>query len=71
MGGIGRALIILGVVLLVAGLLISVAGRFTPLGRLPGDIVIRRSNFTFYFPIVTSILLSVILTLVMWFFQRR
>lgn len=71
MGGLGRTLIILGVVLLVAGLLISFVGRFTSLGRLPGDIVVRRSNFTFYFPIVTSILLSVILTLVMWFFQRR
>jgi hypothetical protein len=69
--GVGRTLIILGAVLLVVGLLISVAGRFTPLGRLPGDIVVRRSNFTFYFPIVTSILLSVVLTLVMWFFQRR
>jgi fumarate reductase subunit D len=71
MGGLGRTLIILGVVLLVAGLLVTVVGRFTPLGRLPGDIVVRRSNFTFYFPIVTSIVLSVLLTLVMWFFQRR
>jgi fumarate reductase subunit D len=71
MGGLGRTLIIVGVVLLVAGLLVTVVGRFTPLGRLPGDIVVRRSNFTFYFPIVTSIVLSVLLTLVMWFFQRR
>jgi len=71
MDGIGRTLIILGVVLLVVGLLFTTVGRFTPLGRLPGDIVIRRSNSTFYFPIVTSILVSVVLTLVMWFFQRR
>ncbi|HYI97569.1 MAG TPA: DUF2905 domain-containing protein [Bryobacteraceae bacterium] len=71
MEGLGRTLIILGVVLLVAGLLFTAVGRFTPLGKLPGDIVIRRSNSTFYFPIVTSILLSVVLTLVMWFFQRR
>ena len=71
MGGLGRTLIILGVVLLVAGLLVTVIGRFTPLGRLPGDIVVRRSNFTFYFPVVTSIVLSVLLTLVLWFFQRR
>jgi fumarate reductase subunit D len=71
MGGLGRTLIILGVVVLVAGLLVTVVGRFPPLGRLPGDIVVRRSNFTFYFPIVTSIVLSVLLTLVMWFFQRR
>jgi fumarate reductase subunit D len=71
MGGFGRTLILLGVVLVVVGLLVTVVGRFTPLGRLPGDIVVRRSNYTFYFPVVTSILLSVVLTLIMWFFQRR
>ena len=69
--GIGRTLVLLGVVLVIVGLLVGVVGRFTPLGRLPGDIVVRRPNFTFYFPVVTSILLSVLLTLVMWFFQRR
>jgi hypothetical protein len=62
----GRMLIILGAVLMVAGLIISFTG-----GRMPGDIVVRRPGFTFYFPVVTSIVLSVILTLVMWFFQRR
>ena len=69
--GIGRLLIIVGLVLLVAGVLITVGGRFFGLGRLPGDIVVRRTNFTFYFPVVTSILLSIILTLVMWLFSRR
>ena len=67
----GRLLIIAGVVLLVAGLLITFGGRFFGLGKLPGDIVIRRNNFTFYFPLMTSLLLSVILTLVMWLFSRR
>jgi hypothetical protein len=71
MGGLGRTLIFLGIGLVVIGLLISVVGKFTPLGRLPGDIVVRKSNYTFYFPVVTSIVLSVILTLVMWLFQRR
>ena len=69
--GIGRLLIVAGLVLLIAGLVISFGGRFFGLGRLPGDIVVRRNNFTFYFPVVTSILLSVILTLVMWLFSRR
>jgi hypothetical protein len=69
--GFGRLLIILGLVLFVAGVLITLGGRFFGLGRLPGDIVVRRNNFTFYFPVVTSILLSVILTLVMWLFNRR
>jgi hypothetical protein len=69
--GIGRLLIIAGALLLIAGLLISFGGRFFGLGKLPGDIVVRRNNFTFYFPLMTSLLLSVILTLVMWLFSRR
>jgi DUF2905 family protein len=69
--GLGRTLIVIGLVLVAVGVLVSVVGRYTSLGRLPGDIVYRRNNFTFYFPIVTSLLLSVLLTLVMWFFSRR
>lgn len=65
-------LIILGVVLVVVGVLITFGERLPiKIGRLPGDIVIRGKNSVFYFPIVTSLLLSVILTLVMWLFQRR
>ena len=67
----GRTLIIIGILLVVVGVVISVAGRFIPFGRMPGDIVVRRPNFTFYFPVVTSILLSVLLTLILWLFQRR
>ena len=68
----GRTLIILGLVLVVAGVLITFGERLPiKIGRLPGDIVIRGKNSVFYFPIVTSLLLSVILTLVMWLFQRR
>ena len=68
----GRTLIILGLVLVVAGVLITL-GEMLPikLGRLPGDIVIRGKNSVFYFPIVTSLLLSAILTLAMWLFHRR
>ena len=69
--GFGRLLIVAGIALLLAGLIVSVGGKFFGLGRMPGDIVIRRNNFTFYFPIVTSILLSIILTLVMWLLNRR
>jgi hypothetical protein len=62
-----RLLIVLGVLLIVAGLAI----RFgVPLGRLPGDIVIHRGNSTFYFPIVTCIVLSVVLTLIGLLFRR-
>lgn len=64
MPGLGRTLILLGAALLLTGLLI------TAVGRLPGDIVVRRPNFSFYFPVVTSILLSVVITLIFWFFRR-
>jgi Protein of unknown function (DUF2905) len=69
--GLGRILIVAGSVLLVAGIAISVLGRFTGLGRLPGDITYRRGNFTFYFPWVTSLVLSLLLSLAMWLIGRR
>ena len=68
---VGRLLILSGVVLIALGVIVMLAGRFTPLGRLPGDFVFRRGNFTFYFPVVTSIVLSVLLTVVVWLFSRR
>lgn len=66
---IGRLLIVLGGVLLLAGIGLMAAGRLG-LGRLPGDFVYRRGNFSFYFPLMTSILLSVILSLLLWVFRR-
>ena len=65
-------LIIVGLVLIVLGVLFTFGERFpVKLGRLPGDFVIRGKNSVFYFPIVTSLLLSAILTLAMWVFNRR
>ena len=65
-----RALLIVGGVLLVlAGLAWPFLSRY--LGRLPGDVVVRRGNFTFAFPIVTCLVVSVILTLLLWIFGRR
>ena len=64
-----RVLIITGVVFLIAGLLWPFITKLG-LGRLPGDIVIERPNFRFYFPIVTSILLSLLLSLALWLFRR-
>ena len=69
MRDLGRLLIVLGGVLLLAGIALTAFGRIG-LGRLPGDIVYRRGNFTFYFPLVTSILLSLILSLLLWLFRR-
>jgi hypothetical protein len=64
MNPLARLLILVGILLIVAGFLWEFGGRYLHLGRLPGDIVIERGNTRIYFPIVTSILLSVILSLV-------
>ena len=67
----GKALIFIGGILVVAGLLLSLFGRaHLPLGRLPGDIVYRGKHTTFYFPLATSILLSVVLSLLLYFLNR-
>ena len=70
MADIGRTLVVLGAVLLVVGLVFTFGARIPGLGRLPGDIVYRKGNFTFYFPLVTSLLLSLLLTAVLAFFRR-
>jgi hypothetical protein len=64
-----RWLIILGVVLVVAGLLWPWLGKLG-LGRLPGDIVVERDNFRLYLPITTSILISIVLSLILWLLNR-
>jgi hypothetical protein len=69
LGGLGRVLMGAGALLFVLGVLLTLVGR-TPLGRLPGDIVVERGHVTFYFPIVTSILLSLILSGLFWLLRR-
>ena len=64
----GRTLIVLGLVIAAVGVLIALG---LPIGRLPGDFTVRRGSFTFYFPLATSIIASVVLTLVMMFLTRR
>ncbi len=67
----GKLLIILGVMTAIVGVLLTFSGRLPWLGKLPGDIVIHRKNFTFYFPLVTSILVSIIITLLLWLFGKK
>ena len=67
---IGKVLVVVGIVIAIAGALIWKTGGLGPLGRLPGDITIKGENSTFYFPIVTCILLSLLLTLLSWLFRR-
>ena len=66
--GLGVVMVILGGVLLLAG---NLSGKVPWIGRLPGDIYIERGNFRFYFPLTTSILVSIILTLVLMLIGRR
>jgi hypothetical protein len=65
---VGRLLIILGLAIVGVGVLISFG---VPIGRLPGDFTFRRGNFSFYFPLTTSILASILLTLIMMLLSRR
>jgi predicted MFS family arabinose efflux permease len=65
---LGKTLIVVGLVIAAVGAAISLG---LPLGRLPGDFTYRRDSFSFYFPLTTSILVSIVLTLVAWFLGRR
>ena len=66
----GKLLILLGLVLIATGLLLTFAGKIPLLGKLPGDIRIERENFSFYLPLGTCLLLSLVLSLLLWLFRR-
>lgn len=68
---IGKFLVIFGVIIIAIGGLLLLAGRIPWIGKLPGDIFIQKKNFTFYFPLATSIILSLFLTLIFWLFGKR
>ncbi len=68
---IGKFLIIFGIIIVAVGVLLLISGKIPWIGRLPGDIMIHKKNFTFYFPLATSILISVALTFLFWLISRR
>ena len=70
MGGIGRILIYLGLFLVILGIAFTLIGRIPWLGHLPGDITIERERFTFYFPLATCLIISIVLSLVLYLFRR-
>lgn len=70
MGEMARVMIIIGVVLIVIGLVMLVLPRFPFLGRLPGDILIKKENLTFYFPLATSIVISIIISLILYLINK-
>ncbi|MBF0506928.1 MAG: DUF2905 domain-containing protein [Nitrospirae bacterium] len=67
----GKLLIVVGIICAALGGVLLLSGKIPWLGRLPGDIIVQRKNFTFYFPLATSIILSVLLTLLFWLIGRR
>ena len=71
LSGLGRTLILFGVLLIVVGGLILLAGRLPGIGRLPGDILVRRGSFTFYMPLATSLIVSLLLALLLNLIFRR
>ena len=70
MGGMGKTLISIGIVLVIVGLLVSFAGKVPWIGHLPGDIHIQRGRFSFYFPLTTCIIVSIVISLVAYWFKR-
>jgi len=68
---LGKSMLVLGLMLAAAGLILMFAERIPGIGRLPGDIIIKRKNFTFYFPLATGLLLSVILSFILWLAGRK
>jgi len=71
MADLGKLLLLLGGIIIVIGAVLLIAGRYhLPIGRLPGDFVVRGKNSVFYFPLATSIILSIILSLIAWLFSR-
>lgn len=70
MQGLGKSLIVFGLIIAALGVVLTFAGKIPWLGRLPGDIYVKRNNFTFYFPLATSILVSVILSLILWLLRK-
>jgi hypothetical protein len=66
----GKMLLILGILFVVIGLFLMLGPKIPLLGKLPGDFMVRRGNFTLYFPLATSILLSIVLTLIFLIFRK-
>ena len=70
MAELGKTLIIIGVVAIGIGALLMLSGKLPWLGRLPGDISIKNENFSFYFPLTTCIIISAVISLLLWLFRK-
>jgi hypothetical protein len=70
MGELAKVMILIGSVLVVAGLVILIFPRLPFLGKLPGDILVKKDNFTWYFPLATSVVVSIIVSLILYFINK-
>ncbi len=68
---LGRTIIFIGLTLVLVGFLVLMLGKFSHLGRLPGDIFVKKGHFTFYFPLTTGIILSFIFSLIVFFLSKK
>nr|WP_246559474.1 DUF2905 domain-containing protein [Geoanaerobacter pelophilus] len=68
--GLGKSLIVIGLLIALVGVLLTIAGKLPWIGRLPGDLYIKKENFTFYFPLATSIIVSLILSFILWLLRK-
>ncbi len=68
---LGKVLILFGIILAGMGVLLVLANKVPLLGKLPGDMLVQRKNFTFYFPLATSLLLSAVISLILWLWSKR
>ena len=71
MGSIGKTLVLFGIVLIVVGVLVQLFHKIPWIGRLPGDFYVKKENMSFYFPLTTSLLISLVLTLLLNLFGRK
>ncbi|MBF0571509.1 MAG: DUF2905 domain-containing protein [Candidatus Omnitrophica bacterium] len=71
MTDIGKSIIAIGVILVITGIIITIAGKIPGAGKLPGDIFIKKENFSLYFPLTTCILLSIILSVIAYIFGKK
>ena len=70
LGALGKMLILLGVLIIAIGFLLLMGDKIPWVGKLPGDIIVKKEKFTFYFPLTTSILISIILSFLFWIFRK-
>ncbi len=70
-GDIGKIIIFIGLLLVVIGFVCIVVNKLPFIGKLPGDMAIERKNYSFYFPVTTCIIVSIILSFILWFFNKR